>query len=162
MQLLVQAEAATKNYEDAIKHIDQALSHPRIGGREHLVPRWLYFKSCVEFLKGDVNESFKTLNKDSYIIRQVDEWNVQFRLLEMMQLAEFQDEEWLEFKIDSTRKFLTRHKELATPRVKAAVDILSNLLRRDLDFTALSEKNLELLKVCFEEDNGYEWHPHRF
>ena len=159
LQLLVQAEAATKNYEDAIKHIDQALSHPRIGGREHLVPRWLYFKSCVEFLKGEVNESFKTLNKDSYIIRQVDEWNVQFRLLEMMQLAEFQDEEWLEFKIDSTRKFLTRHKDLATLRVKAAVDILSNLLRRDLDFTALSEKNMELLRACLHEYSGYEWHP---
>jgi hypothetical protein len=69
------------------------------------------------------------------------------------------DEEWLEFKLDATRKFLTRYKQLDTPRVRAAVDILSNLLRRDLNAEELSEKNLLALNNSFNEIEGFEWNP---
>lgn len=159
LQFLVQAEVALQEYGNAMKHVEQALAHPRIQRREHLAPRWLFIKACIEFLNNDANESFRTLNQDGYILRQVDSWNLQFRLLEIMQLIEFKDEEWLEFKIDNTRKFLTRHKELATPRVKAAVDVFANLLRRELDFQKLSEKSLDSLKLCLDGDGGYEWQP---
>ena len=159
LQLLVHAETALGSYAQAMAYVEKAMAHPRIGSREILVPRWLYNKSCIEFLSGDIDSSFKTLNKDGYLLKQQDEWNVQFRLLEMLQLVEMKDEEWLEFKIDATRKFLTRYKQLDTPRVRAAVDIIGNLLRKDLDFRLLSDKNKALLNHCLEEDPGYKWNP---
>lgn len=159
LQFLVQSENAMAAYDDALEHIEIALSHPRINTRESLVARWLYFKACVEFGSGDADESFKSLNRDGYIMKQVDSWNVQFRLLEIMQLVSFKDEEWLEFKINALSKFLTRHKDLATLRVQAALSIFRNLLRKELDFGEFTDKNKELLQNCLMETSGYEWLP---
>ena len=116
--MLVQTKTALSRYQDADYSIKLALEHPRLERRAHLKPRWLFIRSCVEFLKGDVDASFKSLNQDGYLLKQVDDWNVQLRLLEMLQLLEQGDEEWLEFKLDATRKFLNRHKELYSERVR--------------------------------------------
>ena len=159
LQFLVQSQIASEAYEEAIITIVKAISHPRIEAREHLKPRWLFIRSSVEFLQGDVNASFKTLNSEGFLMKQQDEWNLQFRMLEMLQLICMKDEEWLEFKLDATRKFLTRHKKLNTPRARAFVDVVSNLLRKELDFALVSDKNRELLNLCIEESEGYEWDP---
>ena len=159
LQLLVQSAMPQKEYVAVQKYVDVALSHPRIERREYLVPRWLFFKTSVLFARGDVDEAFTTLNRDGYLMKQQDEWNIQYRLLEMMILIEQVDEEWLEFKLDATRKFLTRHKNLDTPRVRAAVDVFSNILRKDLNFNELSSKNEKLLTKCLFEEQGYEWNP---
>jgi hypothetical protein len=159
LQFLAVSELALGRYKDSLQTIEKAFSHHRIAVREQLLPRWLFIKSCLEFLQGDENNSFKTLNQNGYLMKQQDEWNIQYRLLEMLQLIEMGDEEWLDFKLDATRKFLTRHKNLDTARVRAAIDLISNLLRKELDFSGISEKNHKLLKLCLEESNGYEWNP---
>ncbi|MBP9151306.1 MAG: tetratricopeptide repeat protein [Flavobacteriales bacterium] len=159
LQFLVLSEAACEAYDKGMKTILKALLHPRIDSREHLKPRWLFIKSSVEFLQGDVDLSFKTLNSEGYLMRQQDDWNLQFRLLEMAQLIAMKDEEWLEFKLDATRKFLTRHKNLDSLRTRVSIDVISNLLRKELDFSQISEKNRLLLSLCSEEAEGYEWNP---
>lgn len=156
---LAQSQVASANYGTVLETIQIAMTHPRIKAREPLVPRWLFLKASTEFLMGNVDAAFKTMNQEGYLLRQQDEWNVQFRLLEMMLLVEMRDEEWLEFKLDTTRKFLTRYKQLDGPRVRAAVDILGNLLRRELDFTELSEKNIQVLNNSVNEIEGFEWDP---
>ncbi len=156
---LAQAELAWGRFDDVLDTVNSAMSHPRIKAREQLVPRWLFIKASAEFLMGNVDGAFKTMNQDGYLLRQQDDWNIQFRLLEMMLLVEMRDEEWLEFKLDATRKFLTRYKQLDTPRVRTAVDILGNLLRKELDISQLSSKNLEALTNCFDEVDGFEWDP---
>ncbi|MFM1931773.1 MAG: hypothetical protein RL226_1076 [Bacteroidota bacterium] len=159
LQFLVQSESANEEYESALTHIQLALSHPRIAVRENLLPRWLYFKACVEFLNGDIDGSFKSLNKDGYLMKQVDDWNVQFRLLEIMQLISLKDEEWLEFRISTLSKFLTRHKDLAKPRVLVALSVFRNVLRKELNFAQLSDKNKESLRLCLAEEGAYKWNP---
>jgi hypothetical protein len=159
LQFLALAEMAGQDYSGAMQTIGKAMAHPRIEVREHFLPRWLYIKACGEFLTSDTDSAFKTLNQNGYLMKQQDEWNIQYRLLEMLQLIEMGDEEWLDFKLDATRKFLTRHKNLDTARVRAAIDLISNLLRKELDFSGISEKNHKLLKLCLEESNGYEWNP---
>jgi hypothetical protein len=159
LQFLALAEMAGQDYSGAMQTIGKAMAHPRIEVREHFLPRWLYIKACGEFLTSDTDSAFKTLNQNGYLMKQQDEWNIQYRLLEMLQLIEMGDEEWLDFKLDATRKFLTRHKNLDTARVRAAIDLISNLLRKELDFGEISEKNHELLKLCVDESDGYEWNP---
>ncbi|MFT4980770.1 MAG: tetratricopeptide (TPR) repeat protein [Bacteroidia bacterium] len=159
LQHLVLAEAACKKYDSALNHIELASRHSRISTREALIPRWLYLKACVEFLNGDVDASFKSLNRDGYLLKQQDTWNIQFRLLELMQLIEQQDVEWLEFKLDATRKFLTRHKILDSNRVRTAINVFGNLVRKDLDFDEISEKNMDSLKSCLKEEKGFAWDP---
>ncbi|MCF8462142.1 MAG: hypothetical protein K9G46_15575 [Flavobacteriales bacterium] len=159
LQLLAFSNAALKDFDNSNISIEKALKHARINVREHAKPQWLFIKSSVEFLQGDVDLSFKTLNSEGYLMRQQDEWNLQFRLLEMMQLIAMKDEEWLEFKLDATRKFLTRHKNLDSLRTRLSIDLISNLLRKELDFSQISEKNRLLLNLCSEEAEGYEWNP---
>ena len=159
LQFLVQAEVADNQYQEALDHTELALSHPRIERREQLRPRWLYLKSSAEFLAGDIDASFKSLNEVGYLLKQIDEWNVQLRILEMLQLVEQRDEEWLEFKLDATRKFLNRHKELYTDRVRFAVDSIAHLLRNDLNYLSLSDSLKYRLKSSLEEQKGLEWDP---
>ena len=159
LQFLVQTETAMREFQNANTRVSAALSHPRIELREFLKPRWLYLKSCVEFMSGDVEASFKSLNQDVYLLKQVDEWNVQFRLLEMMQLVEMKDEEWLEFKVDTTRKFLNRHKELITGRTKIAVEVFVSLLRNGQNFDSLSDGLKEKLEDCIDGKNDLVWKP---
>jgi hypothetical protein len=159
LEFLGLAEMAGQDYSAAIQTIEKAMTHPRIEAREHFLPRWLYIKACGEFLASDIDSSFRTLNRNGYLMKQQDEWNIQFRLLEMMQLIEMGDEEWLDFKLDATRKFLTRHKKLNKPRVKVTVDVIGNLIRKNLDYNEISESNLDALKLCLQEKKGYEWNP---
>ena len=159
LQFLAISELASGRYTDSLQTIEKAFSHPRIEAREQLLPRWLFIKACVEFLNGDVDASFKSLNRDGYLLKQQDTWNIQFRLLELMQLIEQQDVEWLEFKLDTTRKFLTRHKILNSNRVRTAISVFGNLVRKDLDFDEISEKNMVSLKSCLKEEKGFAWDP---
>lgn len=159
LELMAQAYAALGDTVNGLLQVEKALKHPRIKAREQLVPRWLFIQSSIEFLAGNIDEAFKALNQDGYLMRQRDEWNVQFRMLEMLILIEQKDEEWLQFKIDTTRKFLTRHSELSSLRTKAFIDIISNLLRKELDFEQLSDRSMESLQLCLTESEGYEWNP---
>ncbi|MCB0754896.1 MAG: hypothetical protein H6603_07175 [Flavobacteriales bacterium] len=159
LQFLVQSESALGLYDNALVHVQTALDHPRIGTREILVARWWFFKACVEFGKGNFEAALKSLNKDGNLLKQVDEWNIQLRVLEMMLLVEQRDEEWLEFKLDATRKFLNRHKELYTERIRFAVDATTFLLRRELEMVPLSDALSVRLKDNLEEKPGFEWNP---
>ena len=159
LQLLVQTQTALSRYQDADYSIKLALEHPRLERRAYLKPRWLFIRSCIEFLKGDVDASFKSLNQDGYLLKQVDDWNVQLRLLEMLQLLEQGDEEWLEFKLDSTRKFLNRHKDLYSERVRFVLDTISFLLRNELNYSSLPGSILERFSNSLHEEKGFEWNP---
>jgi len=63
LQFLVQATVAKGDYAMAMEQVDKALDHPRISVREQLVPQWLFIQASIEFLKGDVDASFRTLNR---------------------------------------------------------------------------------------------------
>ena len=159
LQFLGLAQMADQDYAGIMQTIEKAMMHPRIGAREHFLPQWLYIKACGEFLTSDIDSAFKTLNQNGDLMKQRDDWNIQFRMLEMLILIELKDEEWLEFKLDATRKFLTRYKKLDTPRVRASIELISNLLRRELDYDAISKKNNETLELCLNEAEGFEWNP---
>jgi hypothetical protein len=159
LQLLVKSQLANNDLQDAERTVQLAMHHPRINGAAHILPQWLFIQASTQFLKGEIKDSFRTLNSDGFISKQTDEWNVNLRLLEMMQLVEFGDEEWLEFKINSTKRFMTRNKQLVTPRVKLALDVMSSLLRNRLDFNDLPERIQGDLVECLEQEKGYAWQP---
>lgn len=157
LRFLLVAQLAANQLEDAEQTIAKAFSHDKINVREHVEGQWRYSQACVEFLNNEIDASFKTLARSGDASKNKDDWNIQFRIFEMLLLVELKDEDWLQFKIDTTRKFLTRYKDLDTPRVRTAVDVLSNLLRKGLDFGAISEKNKEALDLCLANEPGYAW-----
>jgi tetratricopeptide (TPR) repeat protein len=159
LQLLIQTETASNNISSALKYVELALQHPRLDTRDHLRPRLLFMKSSLEFLDNDIDSSFKTLNAEGYLTKQADEWNLQYRFLEMLQLVVQGDEEWLEFKLDATRKFLNRHKQLSNERTKLVIDLIAYMVRHDLQVDVLPDSLLVRLRKSLDEEKGFEWNP---
>jgi tetratricopeptide (TPR) repeat protein len=159
METLIRSQIGMGDFAAALRTVEAAQAHPRIKGRAVTLPRWFYFQACVQLKMGDADASFRILNQEGYLTKQQDEWNVWFRIVEMMAMVEQRDEEWIDFKLQTLRKFIARYRKLGTPRVKAAVELLSAILRKGLVFDNLGKKAEEGLKLSLAEAEGYEWSP---
>jgi tetratricopeptide (TPR) repeat protein len=158
-ELLFRAQLGMSDHQSALDTINAAIAHPRAKAKPSTLPRWLFFMACTKFLEGQVDNAYRTLIKESYLTKQRDTWNVQYRILEIMILIEQEEEEWIDFRIQTLRKFLSRNRSIGTPRIKAAVDILSALLHSNLNFLTLGKKAELQLHDSFNEAQGFEWNP---
>jgi len=159
MEMLFRSQIGMGDYAAALRTVEAAQTHPRIRARAATLPRWFYFQACVQLKMGDADASFRILNQEGYLTKQQDEWNAWFRIVEMMAMVEQRDEEWIDFKLQTLRKFIARYRKLGAPRVKAAVELLSAILRKGLVFDNLGKKAEEGLKLSLAEAEGYEWSP---
>ncbi len=157
LELLYRAYLGSGNFEKALETVSLALNHPRIKAKQATLPRWFFLQSCVQFVCGDIDGAYRNLNRDTYLTKQRDDWNVQFRLLEIMIMIEKKDEEWIDFRIQTLRKFFARNRRLLTPRVKASLDILSAILRKGLEFESLGKNTESLLRQSLDESEGFKW-----
>jgi tetratricopeptide (TPR) repeat protein len=159
LEMLFRSQFALGDIPAARDTVEAALAHPRIKARPVTLPRWLYFQSCLLLREGDASEAFHTLNRDGYLAKQQDEWNVWYRILEIMCMIEQRDEEWVDFKLQTLRKLIARYRYLGTPRVKAAMEMLSAILRKGLEFQKLGAKPELALQNSQEEIPEFEWKP---
>lgn len=159
MELLFRARLGMDDVAGALQTVQAAMMHPRIKARQVTLPRWHYFQSCALFMAGDFQEVFSTLNREGYLTRQQNEWNIWCKVLEIMTMVELGDEEWIDFKLQTLRKFVARYRKLGVPRVKAAIEILSAILRKGLVFDKLGRKAEQGLADSLEEKEGFEWSP---
>ncbi|MCF8256152.1 MAG: hypothetical protein K9J06_01265 [Flavobacteriales bacterium] len=159
MEMLFRSQLGMGDFAASLRTVEEALAHQRIKARPVTLPRWYYLQACALLNTGDADGAFHILNQDGYLIKQQDEWNVWFRILEMMAMVEQRDEEWIDFKLQTLRKFIARYRKLGTPRVKAAIEMLSAILRKGLAFDNLGKKAEEGLKLSLAEAEGYEWSP---
>lgn len=159
MELLLRAQINVGDFVAALRTVEAAQEHPRVRARPATLPRWYYFQACVQLKMGNADAAFRILNQEGYLTRQQDDWNVWFRIVEMMAMVEQRDEEWIDFKLQTLRKFIARYRKLGSPRVKAAVELLSGILHKGLAFDNLGKKAEEGLQLSFAEAEGYEWSP---
>ena len=82
-----------------------------------------------------------------------------YMLLVLVLEIEQRDEEWVDFKLQTLRKLIARYRYLGTPRVKAAMDILSAVLRKGLVFKTLGERPELALQNSLQEIPEFEWNP---
>lgn len=158
-ELLFRAQIGMGDNNGAGATVNEAINHARAKAKAATLPRWHYFHACQMFLTGGMEDAFRMLNQDGYLTKQRDEWNVQYRLLEIMIMTEQKDEEWIDFRIQTLRKFLTRNRKLGTLRVKANIEVLNAILHQGLEFDTFGKKAEESLRLCLEEGSGYEWSP---
>jgi tetratricopeptide (TPR) repeat protein len=159
LELLFRAQMGLGDHASALRTVERSMAHPRYGTRPETASVWLYHEACAHFSSGDHSAAFKSLNMDGFLQKQRDDRNPQFRMLEIMILMVMKDEEWIEFKLNTLRKLIARYRNLGTPRVKAAINIISALLRNGLDFNDLDKKAEEGLELCINEAEGHEWDP---
>ncbi len=159
LELLFRAQLGLGDHAASLSTVERTMTHPRYGVKPETSSTWLYHEACAQFASGDHSAAFKSLNMDGFLQKQRDERNPQFRILEIMVLMAMKDEEWIEFKLNTLRKLIARYRNLGTPRVKSAINIISALLRNGLDFDNLGAKAEESLLLCLNEADGYEWDP---
>jgi alpha-D-ribose 1-methylphosphonate 5-triphosphate synthase subunit PhnL len=88
-----------------------------------------------------------------------DELNIQFRILEVLQLLELEDYDWIDFKLETLRKFVSRNRKLKNPRIDGIIKVLYALQAKSYDLTRLNKSTLELIKKLNSSEKGWEWNP---
>jgi tetratricopeptide (TPR) repeat protein len=159
LELLFRAQAGLGDHAAALSTVERAKAHPRYATKPETQAIWLFHQTCAQFSLGEHNDAFRSVNLDGYLQKQRDDRNPQFRILETLILIAQEDHEWIEFKLNTLRKLIARYRNLGTPRVKAAINIISSLLRNGLDFDDLGSRAEEGLDLCLSEAEGYEWDP---
>jgi tetratricopeptide (TPR) repeat protein len=159
LELLFRAQIGLGDHTTALATVERAMAHPRYATKPETASTWLYHQACAQFSLAAFDAAFKSVNLDGFLQKQRDDRNPQFRILEIMILMAQGDQEWVEFKLNTLRKLIARYRNLGTPRVKAAINIISSLLRNGLDFDDLGSKAEEGLQLCLSETEGCVWDP---
>ncbi len=159
IELLVKAQLASYATYHAKEAIDKGSSHLRVVANERLAARWNYFKACREFLISKPKESNVTLNSNTGLLKYRDDLNLQFRILEVLQLIELDERDWIEFKLDTLRKFLSRNRKLKTLRIDAVVKVLHAIQAKSYAFDSFNQATLKLVEKLHSDEEGWRWEP---
>ncbi|MFT4680930.1 MAG: hypothetical protein ACI9FU_000279 [Granulosicoccus sp.] len=159
LELLFKAQMATYGTFRSKETVDKGLLHRRTGMSERLGARWNYFKACREFLSSKPDQSYTTLNSNGDLMKWKDDLNVQFRILEVLQLIELEDYDWIDFKLDTLRKFVSRNRKLKSSRVDGIIKVLHAIQAKSYDLTKLNNSTLEVIKKLHSNEKGWGWNP---
>jgi hypothetical protein len=159
LELLLKAQLAAYGTYRSKETITIGMGHRRTLLSERLQAKWNYFKACREFLSGHPDQSYTTLNSNGDLMKWKDEINIQFRILEVLQLLELEDYDWIDFKLETLRKFVSRNRKLKNPRIDGIIKVLYALQAKSYDLTRLNKSTLELIKKLNSSEKGWEWNP---
>ena len=159
LELLLKAQLAAYGTFRSKSTITKGIGHRVAMKSERYKARWNYFKACREFLSSSPDESFATLNSNGDLLKWKDDLNIQFRILEVLQLIELEDYDWIEFKLDTLRKFVSRNRKLKSPRIGGIIKVLYALQAKSYDFEKFNKSTLDVLKNLNSNEKGWGWNP---
>lgn len=159
LELLLKAQLAAYGTFRSKETITKGIVHPRTMTNDRYAARWNYFKACREFLSSNPDESFTTLNSNGDLLKWKDDLNVQFRILEILQLLELEDFDWIEFKLDTLRKFIARNRKLKTHRIDGIIKVLFAMQSKSFNLEKLNKSTLEVIEKLHSNENGWGWNP---
>ena len=157
-ELMFYVHFSKRSWNEAEKLIKQELG----ACKESNQIKWRYFKANIAFVQQHYRESIKLLN--TRIVKSESQHEILStggKVLEMMNLVEMKDYDWLSFRIDSFRKHLkTINKD---QRCKVIHQLFKALAKDNFDFDSARRKeqsSLNLLKegkdIYFRDPLGFE------
>jgi tetratricopeptide (TPR) repeat protein len=142
--------------EDIVK---RALGHPKVSGNERGLARWYFFKSLVALKAGDRQVAFREVNRSAALQRGVDAWNLHHRLADLAIAVETDDFDWLEFKVESARKFVARTPTLKNKRVTDLLRLFNILARLGVNDFIKDKTAQKLLAELTSAESNAQWDP---
>ena len=119
--------------------------------------KWTLYEAYIAFAKGHYAESLSLLNTNYVISRGQTELALAVRTLELMNMIEINDSDWLEFKIENYRKILQRNKLGNLTRYAIIYKIFNTLVKSNCDFVITKTKELQALKKLEAIEGTYQW-----
>lgn len=159
LELLLKAQLATYGTYRSKETIIKGMEHPRTLSSDRYKARWNYFKACREFLSSKQDESYTTLNSNVDLLKWKDDLNIQFRILEIIQLLDREDYDWIEFKLDTLRKFVSRNRKLKTPRIDGIIKLLYAIQSKSFNLEKLNKPTHALIEKLHSSEKGWAWNP---
>ena len=159
MELLLKSQLAAYGTHRSIATIERGEAHRLVQRGDQLKAKWSYFKACREFLSSKPDQSYSTLNSNGDLLKSRDDLNVQYRILEVLQLIELEDYDWIDFKLDTLRKFVSRNRKLKTPRVDGIIKVLQAIHVKSYQFAKLNSSTLKIIEKLSSDDKEWAWNP---
>ncbi|MEL7001982.1 MAG: hypothetical protein AAFN93_04510 [Bacteroidota bacterium] len=118
-------------------------------------PIWVLQKATLEFTEKHYNNSVKTLQSGYNQLNHKSDWAVGYRLLELLNILELQDYDWLEYKLEAFRKFVFRLHSSSRERYCA----IHKVFKKYLSNTSGEQRFLEYLHSFNQNVSSHPWDP---
>lgn len=117
--------------------ITDVTSSPQMYSSSKLIAIWSLNKAALQYSKRDFWGSMETLKSNYPIIRKNPFWVAGYRFMEILNVVEMRDYEWVDYKLNVVRKFLAKKHRSVSIRMKLGY----KLLRRYMDFKKRADQN---------------------
>lgn len=149
-------------FDEAKYILDRAFVHPRLKANAFYHAKWLYLRACLEFSNHEFDKALKTLNESTELNKDKSGWLLGYRLLELLIMAEIDDFEWFDFKLENFRKLLQRQKTENVQRSKVIFTVLKTLAKMNFDYFDTMEKENKNITLLEEAQGELQWDPKGF
>lgn len=159
LDFLFRAQYLNGDLDKAEANVKRALSHPKVSGNERGLARWYFFKSLVALKAGDRQTAFREVNRSAALQRGIDAWNLHHRLADLAIAVETDDFDWLEFKVESARKFVARTPALKSKRITDLLKLFNILARSGVNDFIKDKTAQKLLNELTSAESNAQWDP---
>ena len=139
----------------ATQTVEAAFRNEWIYEEQTQLAKWNLCKAALEFAKGDYNASLKNFLTKQGLFRTQPEIFLGGKLLELLNIIELGDYDWVEYKLESFRKTLNKYRKGNRERFKTIYQILRALLKAGFDFPLIWEEEQEKLSLLQAEEGDW-------
>jgi len=159
LEYLFRAQYLKGDVQLAEANVQRALAHPKVSGNERGLAKWHFFKSLIALKAGDKQTAFREVNRSAALQRGIDSWNLHHRLADLAIAVETDDFDWLEFKVESARKFVARTPGLKIKRVTDLLKLFNILARLGVNDFIKDKTAQKLLAELTSAESNAQWDP---
>lgn len=134
LELAFRIAFSSGNFDEATTIVEDAFGHRQFNASKMRAAKWHYYNTALLFKTGKVRDAFMELNDATALLSDKMGWNIAFRLLEIMILAELNYYDLLDSKILNMRQFVKRtQKNSEQYRAMILISILMDWHKNSLD-----------------------------
>ena len=158
-QIMFLASFFLKEMDEASQLIDDLLLNPQLEKLDYQKSKTQYYKSSVMFYQGDFKESYWLLNDLKSIAKDKEGWNINIRILSLMNLIELGRFDQVEYGIENLRKFIEKHGKEGNIRKRNEMifKVFVELERSSFDFKHCFENCREELFELADPTSNLSW-----
>ncbi len=146
-------------YKKDFKNSEMVLSNIKFVEDRSLKSKFEYFKACNSFMTGKFENSISQLINSLEIEKDKEGWNINKRILLILNRIELNDYESVDLQIQNLEKFIKRISKNKVIKLRFIIilRILSSLLRDNLDFESVYSKKRKYFDLLSSNEAQFKW-----
>jgi hypothetical protein len=146
-------------YKNDFINCEVVLSNIKFVEDRSIKSKFEYYKACNSFMTGKFEDSINQLVNSLEIEKDKEGWNINKRILLILNRIELNDYESVDLQIQNLEKFIKRvsKNKVIKFRFIIILRILSSLLRDNLDFEAVYFKKRKYFDLLNSNESQYKW-----